>query len=124
MSFRNVKNSIGNAFKTGWQNGNIQKGMSYTGLAAFGVGMTGSMIHDIKHSKSIFGGYMPMCGYNSFGCGNIFGGNSLMYGNMFNTNYMGGMNCYPQVDNTSAFMWGQQLVEEAKAKSRDTKTSI
>lgn len=94
MSFRTFMGSIGNAFKTGWNNGNIQKGMAATGMAAFTVGLTGNMIHDMKHGGSIFG---SGCGCNSFGFGggmNMFGCNSM---NMFGSdpfNMMGGMNMF------------------------------
>lgn len=112
MSFRTFMGSIGGAFKTGWNNGNIQKGMAITGMTAFGVGLTGNMIKDIKHGGSIFG-----CGCNSFG-GNMFGcspfgmgsmnlfGMGNMYGGMGMLNGMGGMN---NMGNMMAFQWGQQL---------------
>lgn len=136
MSFRTFMGSIGNAFKTGWNNGNIQKGMAATGMAAFTTGMTASMIHDMKHSGSIFGGG---CGCNSFGFGggmNMFGCNPFMgsmnMGNMYSgmdmfggmgmLNSMGGNmfgmgNMYGynnQIGNMMAFQWGQQLVQQAQ----------
>lgn len=80
MSFRTFMGSIGNAFKTGWNNGNIQKGMAATGMAAFTVGLTGNMIHDMKHGGSIFG---SGCGCNSFGFGgNMFGCSPFSMGGM------------------------------------------
>ncbi len=131
MSFRTFMGSIGSAFKTGWNNGNIQKGMAATGMAAFTVGLTGNMIHDMKHSGSIFGGG---CGCNSFGFGggmNMFGCNSMnMFGNspfsmmgggmnMFGMNNMyGGMDMYGGMGmlngmngmgNNMAYQWGQML---------------
>ncbi len=130
MSFRTFMGSIGNAFKTGWNNGNIQKGMAATGMAAFTVGLTGNMIHDMKHGGSIFGsgcgcnsfgfgGGMNMFGYNSmnmFGMNNMFGGGMDMFGGMGMLNGMGGMfgmnNMYGynnQMGNMMAFQWGQQL---------------
>jgi len=124
--------SIGNAFKTGWNNGNLQKGIAATGMAAFGVGMTGAMIHDMKHSSgSIFGGcgcnsfgmggmnmfgmnnlfgYSPfgMGGMNMFGMNNMFGGGMDMFGGMSMLNGMG--NPYnTQMGNMMAFQWGQQM---------------
>ncbi len=133
MSFRTFMGSIGNAFKTGWNNGNIQKGMAITGMTAFGVGMTGAMIHDMKRSGSIFGGG---CGCNSFGFGggmNMFGCNPMsmgginMFGNspfnmMGNMNIFGGgmdmfggmgmMNSMNRMGNSLAYQWGQQLAME------------
>lgn len=80
MSFRTFMGSIGNAFKTGWNNGNIQKGMAITGMAAFGVGMTANLVHDMKRGGSIFGGG---CGCNSFGFGgNMFGCSPFSMGGM------------------------------------------
>ena len=80
MSFRTFMGSIGNAFKTGWNNGNIQKGMAITGMAAFGVGMTANLVHDMKRGGSIFSGG---CGCNSFGFGgNMFGCSPFSMGGM------------------------------------------
>ncbi len=125
MSFRTFMGSIGNAFKTGWNNGNIQKGMAATGMAAFTVGLTGNMIHDMKHNRSIFGGG---CGCNSFGFGaniNMFGCNPMsmggmnMYGNTPFSMMGGGMDMFGGMGmlngmngmgNMMAFQWGQQLV--------------
>lgn len=50
---------IGTAFRNGWKNGNLAKGISAVGMGAFTVGMTGAMIHDINKKNnccdSIFG---------------------------------------------------------------------
>lgn len=91
MSFKTFMNSIGNAFKTGWQNGNIQKGISATGTLAMGVGMTGLMMKSLKND-SIFGN----------GCCNRHCGNNF---NMYNTNNMfgfGGSNWFNN-NNTNLF---------------------
>lgn len=127
MTFKTFMGSIGNAFKTGWNNGNIQKGISATGMAAFTVGMTGSMIHDMKHSGSIFG-----CGCNSFGFGggmNMFGCNPMMMGgiNMYSgMNMFGGMsmlnnmgtNPYnTQMGNMMAYQWGYNLALQQRAQN-------
>lgn len=137
MSFKTVMNSIGNAFKTGWNNGNIQKGVTITGLTAFSVGMTGSMIHDLKHCRSIFGGG---CGCNSFGFGggmntygynpmNMFGFNPMntfSVGNSYsNMNLFSGMNMLntlgtnsynTQLGNMMAYQWGIDLVKQQQAE--------
>ena len=116
MSFRTFMGSIGNAFKTGWNNGNIQKGMAITGMAAFGVGMTANLVHDMKRGGSIFSGG---CGCNSFGFGgNMFGcspfsmGGMDMFGGMNMLNGMGnmyGMGGMSNMGSMMAYQWGQML---------------
>lgn len=141
-SLGNAGKSVGNAFKTGWNNGNIQKGMAITGMTAFGVGLTGAIIHDMKRSNgSIFGG----CGCNSFGFGgnmnmygfspynmgiptmgfNMFGMNSMpnmgMYSSMGMLNNMSSMGCNPyntQMGNMMAYQWGQQLAMEMQLNTQ------
>jgi len=94
----NAGKAVGKAFKTGWNNGNLAKGLQIAGTTAFAVGMTGAMINDMKHSGSIFDGG---CGCNSFGFGggmNMFGCNPMAMGgmNMFSGSPfgMGGMNIF------------------------------
>lgn len=121
MTFKTFMGSIGNAFKTGWKNGNIQKGITATGMAAFTVGMTGSMIRDMKHSRSIFG-----CGCNSFGFGgrgNMFGCNPMMggvnkYSVMSMLNNMGTTDPYlSQMGLANAYQWGANLVTAYQQQS-------
>ena len=122
MTFRTFMNSIGNAFKTGWNNGNIQKGMKITGATAFGVGAIGAMAHEMKKNNcgSIFGG----CCYG----GGMFGGYGVNpfamnpygmspyglmgAGNMFDS--MGMLNnCtnpyLTQAGNQWAYQWGRNI---------------
>lgn len=117
MSFRTFMNSIGNAFKTGWNNGNIQKGMQVAGATAFGVGAIGAMAHEMKNG-SIFGGCchggygmnpfgmsMGMTPYGMMGAGNMF--DSM---GMLNNYSMMGTNPYlTQAGQQWAFEWGRNL---------------
>lgn len=91
--------TIWQSIKTGIQNGNIAKWTQAIGMATFGVGVTGAMIHDLNKnshcccSGSIFNGmfganpFGGMGGYSSMMYGNLFGGmggySSMMYGNLF-----------------------------------------
>lgn len=126
MTIRMFMNNIGQAFKKGIQNGNIAKGLSAVGMTAFGVGMTGAMIHDLNHNKgcggSIFGGYFGNnCGCSPMSGMNMFGGMNL-YGNMYNSY---GFNPYnTQMGNDMAFEWGRQLAKEYQAQQAQTQTQF
>lgn len=135
MTFRTFMNSIGNAFKTGWNNGNIQKGMKITGATAFGVGAIGVMANEMKNmnNSSIFGGccygrgMLGGCGVNPFamnpyGMSN-FGMGMSSYGMMGTGNVfdnMGMLNNYAlgtspyltQAGNQAAFEWGRNLMTQ------------
>ena len=73
MSFvsfiKNAGSSIGNAFKTGYNNGNLAKGMAIGGQALFTAGMTSAMMRDMSREGSVFGS--GCChhshGYSGFG---------------------------------------------------------
>lgn len=111
MSFRTIMGNIGNAFKTGFQNGNLAKAFSTIGATATTVGLTGMMIHDMKNSNSggccggsIFNGYFsnPYCGMGMMGMG---------YNNMYGMN---SMNTY--MGNMMAYQYGQQVVQQIAAQ--------
>lgn len=114
MTFRTFMNSIGNAFKTGWNNGNIQKGMKITGATAFGVGAIGAMAHEMKKNNcgSIFGGCCY--GVNPFAM-NPYGMSPygmMSAGNVLDS--MGVLNNYTnpyltQAGNQWAYQWGRNI---------------
>lgn len=117
MSFRTFMNSIGNAFKTGWNNGNIQKGMQVAGATAFGVGAIGAMAHEMKNG-SIFGGCchggygmnpfcmsMGMTPYGMMGAGNMFDSMGMLN----NYSMMGTNPCLTSAGQQWAFEWGRNL---------------
>lgn len=122
MTFRTFMNSIGNAFKTGWNNGNIQKGMKITGATAFGVGAIGAMAHEMKKNNcgSIFGGccygggMLGGYGVNPFAM-NPYGMSPygmMSAGNMFDS--IGMLNNYTnpyltQAGNQWAYQWGRNI---------------
>lgn len=137
MTFKTFMNSIGNAFKTGWNNGNIQKGMKIAGATAFGVGAIGAMAHEMKNG-SIFGsccnggGMFGGCGMNPFGMSMEMNPYGMMgfgmgmspyemmgAGNMFdsmgmlnNYNMMGTNPYLTQIGQQRAFEWGRNLAME------------
>lgn len=129
MSLRTIMNSIGNAFKTGWNNGNIQKGMQVAGATAFGVGAIGAMAHEMKNG-SIFGGCchggygmnpfgmsmgmspygmsgfgMGMSPYGMMGAGNMFDSMGMLN----NYSMMGTNPCLTSAGQQWAFEWGRNL---------------
>lgn len=122
MTFRTFMNSIGNAFKTGWNNGNIQKGMKITGATAFGVGAIGAMAHEMKKNNcgSIFGGccygggMLGGYGVNPFAM-NPYGMSPygmMSAGNVLDS--MGVLNNYTnpyltQAGNQWAYQWGRNI---------------
>lgn len=80
--------NIGNAFKNGWNNGNLAKGFQVVGIAAMTGAMVDAAIQDSKHScccdggsifSRRFGGYTN----NNFGNFNMYNypQNSYYYGN-------------------------------------------
>lgn len=87
MSFKVFMSNIGAAFSRGLKNGNLQKGIGAVSALSLGAGMTGMMIHEMKHgnnryyggccNNSIFpfnnygyyGGYNNFYGFNSMDCG-------------------------------------------------------
>ncbi len=88
MSFSSFMNNVGNAFKTGWNNGNLQKGIAATGMFTLNTGLTGAMIHDMNKSSccggpSIFNGMwgaglnypigMNLLGGSLYGMGGFMG---------------------------------------------------
>lgn len=60
----NIFRSIGNAFKAGWNNGNISKGLKAAGMTAMTGALVGAAIDDMKRSRScccggsVFNGYL------------------------------------------------------------------
>ncbi len=93
----NFFQKMGNAFKKGWNNGNLQKGISAAGMSAFTVGFTGAIIHDLNNNRgcscggSIWTGMFGQ-GYNYPMGMNMLGLNSMYMGMMnigFGMNYMG-----------------------------------
>lgn len=69
MTFRSVMNSIGNAFKTGWNNGNIAKGVKIAGAAAMTGAIVSAAIDDSKNGRSIFNMGGGCCGGGCYGGG-------------------------------------------------------
>ena len=61
---------IGQAFKKGWNNGNLAKGITALGATGFTVGLTGAMIHDANNNRC-------SCGNNSIWFGML--GTGLNY---------------------------------------------
>lgn len=121
---------IGTAFRNGWNNGNLAKGISAVGMSAFTVGMTGAMIHDMNrsnnhhHCRSIFGNNW-MNGHSQFGgygcnCSsmNMFNmyNNPMMLGYnnpMAMLNNMQGTNPYLTAQGQQmAYMWGAQMAQK------------
>lgn len=118
MSFKTIMSSIGNVFKTGWNNGKIQKGLQLTGLATFGVGMTGAMVHNSKNSRNCNCSIFSNTSNHSLYCNN-----HLMF-NMYNNpmamfSNMNMLNINPSGINTNpyltmqgqheAYMWGANM---------------
>ncbi len=65
MSVRSILKNIGNAFKAGWNNGNLLKGTAIAGQVAATVGLTGSIFHEMSRSGR--------CHHHG-GCGGYGGG--------------------------------------------------
>ena len=66
-------------FSKNWKNGNIANWTTKVGQAAFGIGFTGMVIHDLNknnNSCSIFGNRCCGGGFSGFGMNNCFGMNS------------------------------------------------
>ena len=148
----NFFTTIGNAFKTGWKNGNIAKGMQIAGSTAMAVGATGAMIHAMKHSGgcchgggSVFGGLFGNngCGMNDWGTGvnsgryqfNSFGVSPYLMnnpmailnysggtGNMFPNMYGSGTN-YAALDQFASAMFNNQLMQQAQNNRLFSSTS-
>ena len=109
----NLFTNIGNAFKKGWNNGNIQKGLKLTGATAFTVGATGAMVHSLNNNKSIFGGCCHGGGFNSFNSFGGFGGFGgygcfSSYSMMDSMSYLNSMYPMPSAPNIGLPAQGQQ----------------
>ena len=64
----NFFNKIGQAFKRGWNNGNLAKGVTALGATTFTVGMTGAMIHDLNNNSGCCRGGSIFSGMFGGGC--------------------------------------------------------
>ena len=120
MSFKTIMSSIGNAFKTGWNNGKIQKGLQLTGLATFGVGMTGAMVHNSKNSRNCNCSIFSNTSNHSLYCNNnlmfnMYSNPMAMFSNMNMLNMYnnpGGINTNPYLTmqgQHEAYMWGANM---------------
>lgn len=134
-------NKIGQAFKRGWNNGNLAKGITAAGATAFTVGATGAMIHDLNNNNGCCGGSI-FSGMFGGGCNypatmgmlsvSLYGMNmggfpmgytgmmgmtmpdaGMMYGGVMSSPLTGGMDPYT---------FGQQYFQQIKAQMPETTT--
>lgn len=138
-------NKIGQSIKKGWNNGNIQKGITAAGMTAFTVGFTGAMIHDMNNRRGCCGGGSIWAGMLGTGCNypigmNLLGGNLFGMGNMtgmFNPmSYMGtgmGMTGMPMTGMNMGMMgltggmdpyaYGRMYMEQLNAQNPGTQAT-
>lgn len=103
-------NKIGQAFKNGWNNGNLAKGVTALGATAFTVGATGAMIHDLNNNRGCCGGGSIFSGM--FGGCNYPATMGMLSGSLYGMGGMNLMNGYPMamgMPGAMNFMGGTQM---------------
>ena len=121
-------NRIGDAFKRGWKNGNLAKGITALGATTFTVGLTGAMIHNANNNHGCCGGSiwsgMLGGGFNyPMGMGMGMPNPSFYMGNMYSGlggYQMPGMS-YPMMPNLPSD-WGIQWMQNWKPTTTTTYT--
>ncbi len=145
MTFNSFMNSIGDAFKKGWNNGNLAKGISLLGATTFTVGLTGAAIHDMNKNRcfgscgSIWSFRPPYNPMNYMMGMNLLQNSMLIKANQNNLyayNGMGGLpfvssgfqynpyggmnNFYSITGGMNPYQYGQMLMQQTYAQMQNT----